>query len=243
MSSAEPFIHDLAFRPAAAIPLSRVDGSRHPVIRALAPAALRCVEEVGVHVSGVACEEIEDTPCLRFVLTGAIGGFTEPGGACTGFVGPGGLMGLEHCFLPPAGERRMVLLDAEWIEAPAAALVDVMGRQWAERLFAHQALGRLRMVAAEASCNARHPVPRRLARWLLRLHTAAGAPRRLQMTQALLARVLGVQRTTVNAEIRRLQTGGVIDIVRGRITVRDLDQLRRAACGCSDVSRLPAAMR
>jgi Mn-dependent DtxR family transcriptional regulator len=51
-------------------------------------------------------------------------------------------------------------------------------------------------------------------------------------TQETLARMLGVQRSTVNLAAGKLQDAGLIGYARGRITVRDRAGLEAAACGC-----------
>ncbi|HEX8470298.1 MAG TPA: Crp/Fnr family transcriptional regulator [Brevundimonas sp.] len=212
--------------------------AEHPIIRALPPEAVNCIELHGIRVTEPARTPLDNaTPHARFVVSGAIGVFPAPDSACVAMIGPGGLQGLEHCFLESISERHVVLVDAEWIEVPAAALALAMGKQWAERMFAYQASGRLRLLGAEAACNARHPVSQRLARWLLRLHEAAGSPRRLEITQSLLGEILGVQRTTVNAAVGYLHQVGVVDNTRGRITIPNRDALSLASCGCGDAPR------
>jgi CRP-like cAMP-binding protein len=208
----------------------------HPIIRALPDEARRCVETCGTRIQALPTETVGASGKVRFIVSGAVGVFHDTDSACVAMIGPGGLQGLEECFLDPIPEEYRVLLNAEWIEVPAVALADAMGRRWAERMFAYLAAGRLRLLAAEASCNARHPVSQRLARWLLRLHEAAGSPRRLEITQSLLSEMLGVQRTTVNAAVGCLHKGGFIKNTRGRITIADRESLLSASCRCGDGS-------
>jgi CRP-like cAMP-binding protein len=53
----------------------------------------------------------------------------------------------------------------------------------------------------------------------------------LRISQSDLAAMLAMSRQTVNKELRVLAQSGVIDAAYGRITVQDLDALRRAAEG------------
>jgi CRP-like cAMP-binding protein len=177
-------------------------------------------------------------PMVRFIVSGAVGIFPAPGSSCVALMGPGNLHGLDRCFAGPAQEHLVALMDVEIIETPAEAFCAATGRAWTERMFGHQATGRLRAMAAEAACGTRHTVARRTARWLAKLSRASNPPRRIEMTQALLAEVLGVQRTTVNAELCALQAQGVISTVRGSVTVLSENGLKAAACDCDAVEGL-----
>ena len=54
----------------------------------------------------------------------------------------------------------------------------------------------------------------------------------IQLTQELLAMMLGVQRTTVTQVAGVLQAAGLIRIHRGRIEIVDRAGLERRACEC-----------
>jgi hypothetical protein len=59
------------------------------------------------------------------------------------------------------------------------------------------------------------------------------------MTQDFLSRMLGARRATVNLAAGALQRAKLIAYSRGKITIRDLDGLRAAACSCyEDIRRL-----
>jgi len=75
------------------------------------------------------------------------------------------------------------------------------------------------------------PLPLRLARRLLGHALAAGhvADIELRMSQADIASMLGASRSRVNAELRRLEADGVLQLGYRRIVVRDLELLRAAA--------------
>lgn len=75
------------------------------------------------------------------------------------------------------------------------------------------------------------PLPQRLARRLLSQALAAGRGPdiELRVTQADLAAMLGASRSRVNAELRRLEAGGVLRLGYRQIMVRDLELLRAAA--------------
>lgn len=80
-------------------------------------------------------------------------------------------------------------------------------------------------------CNALHSAPQRFAKWLLRAHDRADGDT-LVMTQEFLARMLGVQRSTVNEAAQALAGKKAISYMRGKVRVLDRDALEVAACEC-----------
>ena len=86
-------------------------------------------------------------------------------------------------------------------------------------------------MAQTAVCNRHHSVDQQLCRWLLlSLDRLSGA--RLNMTQELIANMLGVRREGVTAAAGKLQKLGVIRYVRGQITVLDRPKLETLSCEC-----------
>ena len=85
-----------------------------------------------------------------------------------------------------------------------------------------------------ALCNRHHSIDQQLCRWLLlsldRLHG-----NRLNMTQELIANMLGVRREGVTEAAGKLQRQGVIEYSRGQITVLDRARLERLSCECYSV--------
>jgi len=86
------------------------------------------------------------------------------------------------------------------------------------------------MIQAGA-CNQLHRMEERCARWLLMMHDRASC-NTFRLTQDLLSEMLGVRRATVNHALGRLKTAGLIQFVRGQITVHDRPGLQSAACPC-----------
>ena len=73
------------------------------------------------------------------------------------------------------------------------------------------------------------PVDRRVARRLLdvgRLFAADGLPVVLPLTQEDVAHLAGTTRPTANQVLRRLQDDGVVRLVRGRVELLDVEELR-----------------
>ncbi len=74
------------------------------------------------------------------------------------------------------------------------------------------------------------PVDRRLARRLLevgRLFAGGGRPVVLPLTQEEVAQLAGTTRPTANQVLKRLEADGVVRLVRGRVELRDVAELRR----------------
>src|SRR6478609_1246858 len=82
-----------------------------------------------------------------------------------------------------------------------------------------------------AVCNRHHSVDQQLCRWLL-LSLDRLPDNKLQMTQELIANMLGVRRQGVTESARKLEHDGLITYKRGLITVLDRPSLEKRACEC-----------
>jgi CRP-like cAMP-binding protein len=91
-------------------------------------------------------------------------------------------------------------------------------------------------MAQTAVCNRHHSVDQQLCRWLL-LSLDRLSCNQLNMTQELIANMLGVRREGVTEAAGKLQKAGVIRYSRGRITVLDRPNLERLCCECYEVVR------
>jgi CRP-like cAMP-binding protein len=86
-------------------------------------------------------------------------------------------------------------------------------------------------MAQTAVCNRHHSVDQQLCRWLL-LSLDRLPANQLNMTQELIANMLGVRREGVTEAAGKLQASGVIQYKRGRITVLDRPRLEQLSCEC-----------
>ncbi len=93
------------------------------------------------------------------------------------------------------------------------------------------------LVQQTAGCNALHPVEERLCRWLLQTRDRCDSDL-VPLTQEFLSEMLGVQRTSVTATARALQTAGLIKYQRGRILIVDREGLEKKSCECYKTARL-----
>jgi CRP-like cAMP-binding protein len=92
----------------------------------------------------------------------------------------------------------------------------------------------LTQMAQTAVCNRHHSVDQQLCRWLL-LSLDRLPSNKLTMTQELIANMLGVRREGVTEAAGKLQSAGLIQYSRGRITVLDRMGLEALACECYGV--------
>jgi CRP-like cAMP-binding protein len=87
-----------------------------------------------------------------------------------------------------------------------------------------------------AACNKHHALDQQLCRWLLLSLDRLARPE-MQMTQELIANMLGVNDATAMDGARTLQSAGLIDYAQGRIRVLDRLGLEKRSCECYGVVR------
>lgn len=102
------------------------------------------------------------------------------------------------------------------------------------RLFLRYTQALITQMAQTAVCNRHHSIAQQFCRWLLlsldRLDTSE-----LQMTQDLIANMLGVRRGSVTEIAKELEATGAIRYHRGHIHVIDRSALERQVCECYGV--------
>jgi CRP-like cAMP-binding protein len=86
-------------------------------------------------------------------------------------------------------------------------------------------------MAQTAVCNRHHSVEQQLCRWVL-LSLDRLPSNELDMTQELIANMLGVRREGVTQAAGVLQRAGLIQYHRGHITVLDRPKLEHRVCEC-----------
>jgi CRP-like cAMP-binding protein len=102
-------------------------------------------------------------------------------------------------------------------------------------------------MAQTAVCNRHHSLDQQLCRWLL-LSLDRLQGEELEMTQELMANMLGVRREGVTEAAGKLQKAEVISYSRGRIKVLNRPRLEKLTCECYAVVKkeydrlLPAMM-
>jgi CRP-like cAMP-binding protein len=92
----------------------------------------------------------------------------------------------------------------------------------------------LTQVRITAACNALHQIEERFCRWLLQFADRAASDT-VELTQELLAEMLGVRRNSVTEVARKMQDKGIITYTRGVIRILDREALERFSCECYEV--------
>jgi CRP-like cAMP-binding protein len=121
------------------------------------------------------------------------------------------------------GTASRIPLDQLQAAVQARPLIARLMQRFAEAMQAR--------ILQSVACNAVHSVEQRLCRWIL--STRHRTERLvLPLTHEILAERLGVQRSTVTAIMGKLQAAGVIQQVRGGITITDSVKLEQSSCEC-----------
>jgi CRP-like cAMP-binding protein len=145
----------------------------------------------------------------------------------------GAIGGIISCGHAPAFSRAEVQVGGSALRLPKEALEDAKQQSpFIANLFCRYSDYLLSQLMQSVACNLFHSIDQRAARWLLIAQDRSGD--RLKMTQEELAKLLGAQRTTVNAVARAFQDEGLIDTRRGSIEVTDRAGLKLRSCGCYD---------
>jgi len=98
----------------------------------------------------------------------------------------------------------------------------------------------LEQVLVSVACNGAHSLKQRLARWLLTMRDR-GDDDALQITQNLLAEMLGVHRPSVTNAARELERAGLIARGRQQVTILDRQGLVAESCECYQLVRTRTA--
>ena len=143
----------------------------------------------------------------------------------------GALGGIVSCGHSPAAARATVLMGGRFLSLPMDFVEQAKATSGHLRnIFCRYSDYLLAQIMQSVACNTFHPIEERAARWLLTAQDRAGD--KLRLTQEEMARLLGVQRTTINAVVRALQDEGLVTTRRGAIEIVSRDGLLRRTCTC-----------
>jgi CRP-like cAMP-binding protein len=112
----------------------------------------------------------------------------------------------------------------------------IEGSKRATTLLKHFTAYSLRFGNQTAVCNAHHSVEQRMCRWLLITADRLEA-RKIRLSQALLAYMLGTRRQSVGAVAAKLQRKALISYRRGDIEIADRRELEKRSCECYQAIR------
>jgi CRP-like cAMP-binding protein len=153
-------------------------------------------------------------------------------------IGNEGMVGLP-AWLGLATSPDTVVQQAggEMVWIAAGTLRETVQRsERASRLLDSYAAYTLRFGSQTCVCNAHHSVRQRLCRWLLTSVDRAGSDE-LDLTQAMLAEMIGVRRQSVGEVLVTLHRAGAIAQRRQRIRIDDAAALERLSCECYRTTR------
>ncbi|HWR12505.1 MAG TPA: Crp/Fnr family transcriptional regulator [Rectinemataceae bacterium] len=116
---------------------------------------------------------------------------------------------------------------------------DVLNKEFSDdpalqHLLMRYIMALLSQMAQTAVCNRHHTIDQQLCRWLL-LSMDRLSGNVLNMTQELIADMLGVRREGVTEAAGKLQDAGLISYSRGCLTVLDRPGLEKRVCECYGV--------
>jgi CRP-like cAMP-binding protein len=169
-------------------------------------------------ISGVVSmlSEMDDGTAVEVATTGR-----------EGFIGLSAVMGVktvaQRTIVQVAGEgERLSVKTYNQLRDQLPRLVQLQMRY---------AMSILTQVAQGSACNRMHPIEARCARWLLMTHDRVDEDH-FTLTHEFLAQMLGVTRPSVTIAAGILQQAGLIEYVRGQLTVLNRKGLEDASCEC-----------
>lgn len=161
-------------------------------------------------------------PGISFVVSGVAFLTHAPTGLCMAPVSAGQTLGA-------AGLSGVWMTDGERLDIAFDAMIRHYGAETALAIYARAEAQARVAIEAEFACALAHRAGPRFARWILRLVDAQPV---ILLNQGELARLSGLQRTSVCAAMATLQDSGGIKVMRGRIDVRNVAAVERLACTC-----------
>ncbi|MEH1890645.1 MAG: Crp/Fnr family transcriptional regulator [Nostoc sp.] len=133
-----------------------------------------------------------------------------------------------ECFIQVPGYGLRMRVDAFKTHVTASSPLHDLLQRYTQALF--------NQIAQSAACNRLHSIEERLCRWLLmtadRVETGT-----FPLTQEFLSKMLGVNRSSVSLTASILQRAGLIEYVRGQMTILDRSGLEATTCECYQVVR------
>lgn len=203
-----------------------------PVMSALRPSLARVQLEVGQVLAEDGVQQPfayfpEDAVCSVMV-------YTEDGGSLeVGLIGPEGVVSTATFLSNGVSVGEVVVQQTGNAQRIPASVL----RQAFEELPALRSIllrytqAFMTQVAQSCACNSLHSIRQRSARWLLMMCDRVQAEE-FDLSQGLMARMLGVGRPTVSLATGELRDASLIRFSRGRVAILDRLGLESSACGC-----------
>ena len=148
-------------------------------------------------------------------------------------VGNEGVVGISLFMGGESTPSRAVVQSAgHGVRLPATAMKEEFARSGpVMHVMLRYTQALITQMSQTAVCNRHHSLDQQLCRWLL-LSLDRLEGNELNMTQELIANMLGVRREGVTEGALKLQQAGLIRYARGRITVLDRIGMEKRTCEC-----------
>jgi CRP-like cAMP-binding protein len=92
----------------------------------------------------------------------------------------------------------------------------------------------IKQISQRVVCNNHHIIEERFSTWLLMLDDRCGK-NKLVLTHEQIAQMLGVHRPSITCIAQDLRNKGIINYIRGRISILNRKKLEESACECYSV--------
>jgi CRP-like cAMP-binding protein len=178
-------------------------------------------------------DRVEDVVFPHSGLVGMTIPLRQEAGAGVILVGCNGIIGgFAAAASAPATSNAEVYIAGQAMRMSASAFRHVLDQSPAIRRHAARFDAAMMAQAQQtALCNAAHQVEARICRWLLVIQDRCGG-NKIPLTQATLAQMLGVRRTTVTLAHSHLEAAGVLACRRGHVQIVSREELERRSCEC-----------
>jgi CRP-like cAMP-binding protein len=125
-----------------------------------------------------------------------------------------------------------VQISGEALQIDARTLQNIIRRESAFYILLFKYMHTLsEQIAVTGVCNRFHKAEQRLARWLLTAQDRVSSDS-MALTQGDMGQMLGVSRSRVSSAVRSLQKKGLIQYLRGHVSILNREGLEDASCGC-----------
>ncbi len=194
------------------------------------------MEVVHMPQSEVVYEMGETIRDLYFPNTGMISLLSMDASGTTievGMVGSEGVLGLPVVLrLSTTPYLAMIQITADVVRIKGSVARDEFDRggRFQDLLLRYTHV-LLTQISQSAVCNRFHTIEKRLCRWLLIARDRVKSDS-LNLTQEIIAHMLGTPRTGVTMAAVSLQRAGLISYSRGRITILDRKRMEATSCEC-----------
>ncbi len=194
------------------------------------------LQAVKLELGEVLCEAGMPLPYAWFVTKGIaslVSTTTDGNTIEVGMVGNEGVVGLPVLLRGESLPYRVNMqLAGEALRVPMSVLREEFSCNSAlHKLFLRYTFAVIVQFTQSGVCNHFHTIEERLCRWLLILHDHAQSET-VNLTQELIAEMLGVRRSGVTLVASTLQRAGLISYRRGRITILNREAIEGSACEC-----------